>query len=179
MVTRWKKFSRSPVLKFLAFALTALVALGGLVMTVHRLELSDVYTQHTQYTDSPRYANIVASALNDCGVVSQEGRVYGEVHYEYLVRTGDNSWTNSDRDLERIARTGGDWVYHYQDGELIVPENTPAETREIWYSMVSWSNADEIVLVMDTDYMEQQAADYQRDYTFVQQWEHILSLIHI
>ena len=173
MVTRWKKFSRSPVLKFLAFALTALVALSGLVMTVHRLELSDVYTQHAQYTDSPRYANIVASALNDCGVVSQEGRVYGEIHYEYLVRMGDNSWTNSDRDLERIARTGGDWVYHYQDGELIVPENTPAETREIWYSMVSWSNADEIVLVMDTDYMEQQAADYQRDYTFVQQWEHI------
>ena len=57
MVTRWKKFSRSPVLKFLAFVLTALVALGGLAMTVHRLDLSDVYTQHTQYTDSPRYAN--------------------------------------------------------------------------------------------------------------------------
>lgn len=173
MVTRWKKFSRSPVLKFLAFALTALVALGGLVMTVHRLELSDVYTQHTQYTDSPRYANIVASALNDCGVVSQEGQVYGEIHYEYLVRMGDNTWTNSERDLDKIARTGGDWVYHYQDGDLIVPENTPAETREIWYSMVSWSGADEIIVVMDTSYMEQQAAVYQQDYTFVQQWEHI------
>lgn len=173
MVTRWKKFSRSPVLKFLAFALTALVALGGLVMTVHRLELSDVYTQHAQYTDSPRYANIVASVLNDCGVVSQEGQVYGEIHYEYLVRMGDNTWTNSERDLDKIARTGGDWVYHYQDGELIVPENTPAETREIWYSMVSWSGADEIIVAMDTSYMEQQAAVYQQDYTFVQQWEHI------
>lgn len=173
MVTRWKKFSRSPVLKFLAFALTALVALGGLVMTVHRLELSDVYTQHAQYTDSPRYANIVASALNDCGVVSQEGQVYGEIHYEYLVRMGDNTWTNSERDLDKVARTGGDWVYHYQDGELIVPENTPAETREIWYSMASWSGADEIIVAMDTSYMEQQAAVYQQDYTFVQQWEHI------
>ena len=106
MVTRWKKFSRSPVLKFLALALTALVALAGLGMTVRRIDLSDVYTTQPQFTDSSRYTNLVAMALNDCAVVTQEGRVYGEIHYEYLIRAGEDVWTNSDRDLEPIAGRG-------------------------------------------------------------------------
>lgn len=171
MVTRWKKFSRSPVLKFLALALTALVALAGLGMTVRRIDLSDVYTTQPQFTDSSRYTNLVAMALNDCAVVTQEGCVYGEIHYEYLIRAGEDVWTNSDRDLEQIARAGGDWVYRYTENELIVPDGTSEETRQIWHGMVSWSNADDLILVMDEDYMQQMEEEYDRDYAFVQQWQ--------
>ena len=37
--------------------------------------------------------------------------------------------------------------------------------------MVSWSNADDLILVMDEDYMQQMEEEYDRDYAFVQQWQ--------
>ena len=108
---------------------------------------------------------------SDCAVVTQEGRVYGEIHYEYWIRDGENIWTNSDRDLEQIARDGGDWVYRYTANHLDVPEGTSEETRQMWYGISSWCNADELILVMDEDYMQQMAEEYDRDYAFVLLWQ--------
>ena len=171
MVTKWKRFSRSPVLKILAFLLTALVALVGLGMTVRRVDLRDVYTAYPEFTDSPRYANLVATAFNDCIAVSQEGSAYGDFHYEYLIRMGDNVWTNSERDLSQIAKAGGDWVYHYENEKLTAPDNTPEDTWQVWYDIMRWSEVDEMVLIMDSDYMAERVADYNRDYAFAQRWE--------
>ena len=70
---------------------------GQLLPSIRRSEMCirDRYTTQPQFTDSTRYVNVVASALNDCAVVTQEGRVYGEIHYEYWIRDGENIWTNS------------------------------------------------------------------------------------